>query len=806
MLGPYRVLDLTDERGEIAGMMLGDLGAEVIRVEAPGGSPARHRGPKLPNAPEGEASLQFAAYNRNKRSIALALTDAAERETFFRLVESADFVIESAPGGELATAEIRFEDLRARQPRIVHVQITPFGVDGPHAGLAATDLTIAAMGGPISLQGVAERAPLRVSVPQVWRHAGAEAAVAALVGHARMLQTGEGQFIDVSAQCALLWTMLSGMGASAVQGHDFERMGSALQLGQTPVPLVFACRDGYVVAIPSGALMQALVHWMVADEVVDASWAEEDWKNLEARLVFGEPLPYSIEDIVDAIRRYFLPYTREDLFQRALEISATIAPVKSIADLLDFEHLQTRNFWAEGKLSDGRGVSFPGPFARVPQALPIETSAPRIDQHGEEIRAELAAGLAAREAPAAGGGELPFSGLKVADFSWIGVGPMTCKYLADHGATVVRVESESRPDNLRGVAPFKDGVRGWDRSQFFASMNSSKLGLALDLKQPSAVEIAKRLIAWADVYVESFTPGTVDELGIGYEVARSLNPGIVMLSTCLMGQSGPAAKMAGYGYHAGAVAGFYEVTGWPDLPPDGPWMAYTDTIAPRFTASTLMAAIDHRRRTGEGRHIDGAQLEMSLHFLAPEILDYQVSGHLATRMGNRDRWASPHGVYPCAGEDQWCAIAVEDDTQWEALLGVLGTPDELDVERLGRSEDRRARQDEIDAWIAAWTRERSPREVMEKLQGAAIPTGAVQRDSDLLLDPQLAHRGFYRMLEHREMGIVPYAGHQFRIRGYESGPRKPAPCLGEHSFQVLQDLLGLGEEEIAELVASGGLT
>lgn len=805
MLGPYRVLDLTDERGEIAGMMLGDLGAEVIRVEPPHGTAARRRGPKLPNTPKGEASLQFFAYNRNKRSIALALADTGERETFFRLVESADFVLESGPGGELETAGIGFEDLRERQPRIVHVRITPFGLDGPHAGLAATDLTVAAMGGPVSLQGVAERAPLRVSVPQVWRHAGAEAAVAALVAHARMCQTGEAQFVDVSAQCALVWTMLSGMGASAVQGHDFERMGSALQLGQMPVPLVFACRDGYVVAIPSGALMQALVHWMVEDDVVDAVWAQEEWMNLEARLVFGEPLPYSIEDIVDAIRRHFLPYTREDLFQRALAVRATIAPVKNIADLLDFEHLRARNFWAEGTLPNGQVVSLPGAFARVPEPLHVELSAPGIDQHGDEIRAELAAGLPPREAPEAGGGELPFSGLKVADFSWIGVGPMTCKYLADHGATVVRVESESRPDNLRGVAPFKDGIRGWDRSHFFASMNSSKLGLALDLKQPAAVEVAKRLIAWADVYVESFTPGTVEALGIGYEVARALNPGIVMLSTCLMGQSGPAAKMAGYGYHAGAVAGFYEVTGWPDLPPDGPWMAYTDTIAPHFTASTLMAAVDHRRRTGEGRHIDGAQLEMSLHFLAPEILDYQVSGRLATRMGNRDRWASPHGVYPCAGEDQWCAIAVEDSAQWEALLGVLGAPNWLRAGELERSEDRLARQDEIDAWITAWTRERGPQEVMEKLQAAAVPAGVVQRDRDLLVDPQLAHRDFYRILEHREMGAVPYAGHQFRIRGYENGPRSPAPCLGEHSFEVLQDLLGLGEEEIAELVASGGL-
>ena len=805
MLEPYRVLDLTDERGEIAGMMLGDLGADVIRVEPREGTPGRQRGPMLPEAPPGEASLQFFAYNRNKRSIALAIEEAEDRENFLRLVESADFVIESWPNSMLDAAGIDFETLRERQPQIVHVKITPFGVDGPYAGLAATDLTIAAMGGPVSLQGVAERAPLRVSVPQVWRHAGAEAAVAALVGHARMRQSGEAQFVDVSAQCALTWTTLNALGASAVQGHDFERMGSLLQLGATTLPLVFACLDGYVVAIPNGALMQALVHSMVADGVVDASWPEEDWANLEARLVFGEPIPHTLDEISDAFRRYFLRYTREDLFERALALSATVAPVKSIADLLDFQHLRERQFWVDANLPGGQRVSLPGSFARLPEALSLQVSPPRIDEHGDAIRAELAERPPAHEPLAAAGGELPFSGLKVADFSWIGVGPMTSKYLADHGATVVRVESESRPDNLRGVAPFKDGVRGWDRSHFFATMNSSKLGLALNLKNPAAIEAARRLIAWADVYVESFTPGTVEELGIGYEVARSLNPGIVMLSTCLMGQTGPAAKMAGYGYHAGAVAGFYEVTGWPDLPPDGPYMAYTDTIAPRFTTSILMAAIDHARRTGEGRHIDGAQLEMSLHFLAPEILDYQVNGRLAGRTGNRDRWDAPHGVYPCAGDDQWCAIAVENTAQWEALVGVVGAPAWLREGELATAEGRLARQEEIDAWISAWTRDLEALEVMEKLQAAAVPAGKVQRDRDLLADPQLAHRGFYRTLEHREMGAVPYAGHQFRVRGYENGPRGPAPCLGEHGFEVLEGLLGFSGDEIAELAASGGL-
>ena len=202
--------------------------------------------------------------------------------------------------------------------------------------------------------------------------------------------------------------------------------------------------------------------------------------------------------------------------------------------------------------------------------------------------------------------QLPFEGLKVADFSWVAVGPITSKYLGDHGATVVRVETEGRPDILRVAGPFKDGVPGPNRSHFYGDFNASKVGLSLDLKNPAGLDIACRLIEWADVYFESFTPGTMDALGMGYEKARSLNPSILMVSTCLMGQTGPARSFAGYGFHAGAIAGYYDITGWPDLPPDGPWTAYTDVVSPRFISVLVMAALDHRRRTGQGQHIDAA--------------------------------------------------------------------------------------------------------------------------------------------------------------------------------------------------------
>ena len=402
-------------------------------------------------------------------------------------------------------------------------------------------------------------------------------------------------------------------------------------------------------------------------------------------------------------------------------------------------------------------------------------------------------------------GKLPFDGIKVADFSWVGVGPITTKYFADHGATTVRVETAAPMDLLRFTGPFKDNVLDPDRSHFFGDLNTSKFGITLDLKSPAGVDLAHRLLAWADVYVENFTPGTVDRLGIGYEKVRALNPSIIMASTCLMGQTGRSASFAGFGFHAGAIAGFYEITGWPDLPPDSPWVAYTDTIAPRFLAATIMAALDHRRRTGEGQYIDASQLEIALHFLAPQTMDFRVSGRIVSRNGNRSTTAAPHGAFPCHGDDRWCAIAVENDGQWEALRRAMGDPDWAREGRFDTVQGRLDHQDEIDRNLAQWTSSRPPEEVMDLLQLEGVPAGVVQLSSDLLRDPQLAHRGFFRYMDHAEMGNIPYTGHQFRIAGYDNGPRFPAPVLGQHNEMVLREILGMSDEEVAEAIIGGAL-
>ena len=812
MLSPYRVLDLTDHRGEIGPMLLGDLGADVIRVEPPVGSEARRGGPILDGAPEDLRSLQFHAFNRNKRSIVLDPASDADLESLRELIRRSDFLFESSPGRLLEEYGLDFADLEALNPRIVYVRLSAFGDDGPHADLIGNDLVVAAMGGPMSLQGAADRAPIRVSVPQVWRHAGVEAAAGALAAHARMQKTGGAQFLDLSAQSVMTWTMLNAMDAYAIQGFDIERNGSRVNTGVLKFPVVYPCRDGHMVVLPTSAAIVPCLDWMIADGVLDESARNVDWADVDQLLADPDAKPYNMDDLSRIVEQFVAKHSKQELLEFGMERDTTLAPVTTIPELLALQHFEARDYWRPLPLpaADGRenDVKSPGFWCKPSNTpLTIRRQAPSLDEHGAEIREELSG--PARRAPVypePTPTALPFEGVKVADFAWVGVGPISSKYLADHGATVVRVESESRPDVLRGAGPFKDGEMGWNRSQFYGDFNTSKQGLSLSMKSPAALEIAKKLIAWADVFIESFAPGAIGRMGLSYEEVRKINPGIIMVSTCLMGQTGPAAKFAGYGYHAGAMAGFYEITGWPDRAPDGPWNAYTDTVAPRFISTVLAAALDHRRRTGEGQFIDVAQIETALHFQGPEILDFQSSGFMATREGNRARDAAPQGCYPCAGEDQWCVIAVDTDEQWLALRKELGEPEWARNPALDSTAGRRAAHEAIDEQLAVWTRSQDRYAVMERLQAAGVPAGVMQRSSDLLADPQYAHRGFYRYLGHPEMGNIPYAGHQYRIRGYDNGPRFHAPCLGQHSYEVMREILGMTEDEIGDAFASGAIS
>lgn len=400
---------------------------------------------------------------------------------------------------------------------------------------------------------------------------------------------------------------------------------------------------------------------------------------------------------------------------------------------------------------------------------------------------------------------LPLADVKIVDLMWAMAGPAATRMLADYGATVVRIESSRAVDVLRTIGPYHEGKIGRENSGFFQNTNTGKLGLALDLSQEAGRAVLRDLVQWADVVAESFSPRAMPGWGLDYETLRRIKPDIIMVSTCLMGHSGPMAQYAGFGNLAAAISGFYHITGWPDRPPSGPFMAYTDAVAPRFTAAAILAALEYRRRTGEGQYIDQSQAESSLHFLAPALLDYAVNRRVQERMGNRDIQMAPHGVYAAAGEDRWVAISVATSAQWQALCDVIQRPDLIEDERFATLQARLQHQDALDAFVTTWTRAHDAETAEAMLQRQGIAAHAVLSMYALSQDAQLKHRDHFVELEHPIHGRTTVEGSRFRLSRTPAQIERCAPTFGRDSRYVLETLLGYGAERIAELEARGVL-
>ncbi len=394
-------------------------------------------------------------------------------------------------------------------------------------------------------------------------------------------------------------------------------------------------------------------------------------------------------------------------------------------------------------------------------------------------------------------------GVKIADFAWVGVGPLTTQYLADYGATVVKVEWPGRPDTLRNTAPFKDNIAELDRGGLFNDFNSSKYVITLNMALPRGRAIARELVQWADIVTDSFTPGVMKRFGLDYASVTAFRPDIVYFSTCMMGQTGPSGHLPGFGNLLSALSGWVHLTGWADREPVGPAGAWTDYMSHKVLATALLAALSHRRRTGQGVYIDQGQLEIGAFFAAPMLMDTATSGTHYDRMGNRAFLSAPHGVYPCRGDDRWCAIAVLTEEEWEALCRVMGDPATVSDPRFASASARKGNEDALDAIVSAWTRRHTPEEAMTSLQAAGVRAGVVASGKDLHEDPQLAHRQHFVELEHSTVGPYHCRNFGFRLSRTPSQPRWAAPSLGEHNLFVYREILGYSVDAIAELVSEG---
>lgn len=401
--------------------------------------------------------------------------------------------------------------------------------------------------------------------------------------------------------------------------------------------------------------------------------------------------------------------------------------------------------------------------------------------------------------------EGPLEGIVVCDFSWVGAGPIATKLLADFGATVIKIESTKHPDVGRYSAPFKDNIIHPDRSAFFLHSNTSKLSITLNIRHPKGVEIAKKIVKISDIVMENFTPGVISRLGLGYEELKKIKPDIIMASSSIYGQTGPKSRFSGFGNSGAAISGHHMLTGWPDRDPVTPGIAYADVVQPLFSAAALLAAIDYRDRTGQGQYIDSTQVESMVQFISPALLDYYANGRVQSRCGNRSSYASPHGAFPCKGEDSWCALAVFDEVEWQALRRTMGDPAWARAGKFSTLSLRQSNEDELESLINQWTITYARDDLVAVLQEAGIASGPVQDASDLVdLDPQLRERQSFVKLTHPVIGECNHPAPAVKLSKSPSRIRT-SPCLGEHNEYVLFELLGISDEEFVELLNEGVL-
>lgn len=395
-----------------------------------------------------------------------------------------------------------------------------------------------------------------------------------------------------------------------------------------------------------------------------------------------------------------------------------------------------------------------------------------------------------------------FEGIRVVDLSTYIAGPLLGKTLADYGAEVIRIESKAKIGDYRVQGPFKDNIPNLDTSSSFLPFESSKLSISLNTTKPQAVEVIKKLVTKSDIVIENFRAQYINRIGLNYEVIKKIKPDIIMLSSCMMGQTGPRALARGWGAPLSALTGFFNITGWPDREP--PELgAYTDFIAPYFSLLALVAALDYRRRTGKGQYIDVSQFECGVHFLAPLVMQYATNRKIAGPMGNRSLTSAPHGAYRCRGNDRWCTLAVSMPEEWQNFVKTIGAPAWTKERRFTTFEGRKENEDELDKLVELWTITQSDEEVMAKMQGNLVPAGIVQTVADIMhRDPQLKYRGFFSEPDHPLVGKYHAARNAFILSKAPAEVRR-VPLLGEHNEYIFKEVIGLSDGEIANLVSEG---
>lgn len=805
-LAGIRVLDLSTEiAGPYCTKLLADAGAEVLKLELPnGGDPLRRWTASGQSLAPGEDGVLFRFLNTSKRSTVVDYTTSDGREQMLALAAAADIVVESLSPGGFEKLGLGPEALWQRNPRASLVSISPFGRGGPWSNRPATEFTLQASCGSIAARGTPDRQPIAAGGRLGEWLGGAFAAAAALTAYHGARHSGRGEHVDLSLLEVMALTMAPNL-------NVYESLaGAPSPFTRTlEIPSIEPARDGYV-----GFCTITAQQWrdflvlierpdLVDDEAL-ARWDERVRRVAEVNaIIHGWTRQHAVEEIVT----------------RAAALRIPVAAIGTGETVPGFDH-----FVARGAFVRHPGATFAQPrppYRLSATALRPLSPAPKLGAHAgewvadvdEERSAEAAAPTrdgvdrpSGRASMSASGMEKrsggPLAGLRIIDFTAFWAGPFATHYLAAMGADVIKVESIQRPDAMRFQSvrqPPSD--RWWEWGALYQTVNLGKRGITLDLSRPAGVELVRRLLANADAALENFSPRVMDNLGLAYDQLAAANSQLIMVRMPAFGLDGPWRNRVGFAQTMEQVSGMAWLTGFADgapVIPRGP----CDPLAGLHAVVALLVALEHRARTGRGQLVEATMVEAALNAAAEIVLEFGAHGVRLMRDGNRGPVGAPQNLYACHGVDRWLALAVTNDRQWHALVGAMGTPSWANDVALASASGRRVHHDRIDAGIGAWCADRDAEVLAEALVDLGIPAAPVVSAARLDRNPQLQARGFFESVTHRVVGRHAYPTLPLRLPADRSRwYHRPAPTLGEHTEEVLRELLDLSDAEISQLRA-----
>lgn len=776
-LDGVRVLDVAEPLGALVSRILGDLGADVIKVEPPGGDPSRDFYPFVKKDAE-RLSLSFVRANVNKRSIILDLEQREDQEQFRALAEQADVVVSTEGMATWAARGMDLERLSGLYPRLVWLSFSTFGLTGPYRDYLGNNMVAEAMGGLSYIQGDDAKPPSVSPCEQGVYLASVQAVFGALMALWERRSSGRGQLVEASVQDVLanLYFLLVNYGLWSDIPY---RIGARNFM---PPNGYYPCKDGHVfIATLMPGLWDKLVDFVGDPRLKDPALQDADFRN---------EYPERVDPI---LRAFTARHERWPLTEALQNHGVPAAPWSSVADVASNKHLNERGFFIDFEQPPFGKLRSSGPMFRAGASpLRIRRPAPQPGEHQQEVLAECATPPQFNTSAPVTLRRLPLAGIRVLDLSRAWAGPYGTRYLADFGADVIKVESAKFGDPREPANPS------------YGEVNRNKRPITLNFQTAAGRELLKRLVAISDVVVENFSPRVMAKYELDYAHLCEVRPDLIMVSLPGYGSFGPHRNFVSFGGPLMAYTGMALLWGYPDSPPDARVkVAQPDYISSTTQAMAVIAALHHRARTGQGQYIEIAQVETAIATLELAYLDYFANGAVAEPRGNRDPNAVPQGCYPCLGHEAWCVISCTSDAQWQALVALMEDETLANDPDLKTAEGRWARHDELDARISAWSQAWTPYQLMRELQAVGVPAGMMQTAEDLWRDPHLRARNYTVMMEHLDLGMVEHPGMTVKLHDTPGQTQRPVGRLGEANEAVFRGLLGLSPDEIAQLAEAG---